>query len=109
MYIVIKQIDILALAETHLYKDDVLNINGYTWFGLNRKIIHINARKGSGGVGFLIRNDLLENYDVTILNKEHEGILWLKLQHKYFDYTLLPCVCYLPPENSSRQFNVDSF
>ena len=31
------------------------------------------------------------------------------MQHKYFDYTLLPCVCYLPPENSSRQFNVDSF
>ena len=70
-----KQIDILAVAETHLCKDDVLNINGYSWFGLNRKLIHINARKGSGGVGFLIKNDLLEIYDINILNKEHEGIL----------------------------------
>ena len=33
----------------------------------------------------------------------------LKLQHKISDYILIPCVCYLPPENSSRSFDVDSF
>ena len=35
--------------------------------------------------------------------------MWLKLQHKFEGITLLPCVCYLPPENSSRYFDVTSF
>lgn len=44
-----------------------------------------------------------------ILDNDHEGILSIKLQHKYLDYILVPCVCYLPPENSSRHFDVNSF
>jgi len=35
--------------------------------------------------------------------------MWLKMQHKYENFTLLPCVCYLPPENSSRYFDVNTF
>ena len=29
--------------------------------------------------------------------------------HKFDDFTLLPCVCYLPPENSSRFFDSNHF
>jgi len=47
--------DILAIAETHLLNNDVIDVDGYTWFGFNRKIIHRNARNGSGGIGFLIK------------------------------------------------------
>jgi len=43
-----------------LKKCDVLNINGYTckWFGYNRQEIHKNAKRGSGGVGFLIKKNI---------------------------------------------------
>ncbi|XP_060589316.1 uncharacterized protein LOC132744577 [Ruditapes philippinarum] len=101
--------DILALAETHLTENKFLNITGYQWFGHNRKHIHRNARTGSGGVGFLIRNSICDNFNINILSDTCEGILWLKMVHKSDDFTLLPCVCYLPPENSSRQFDVNRF
>ena len=37
---------------------------------------------GSGGVGFLIKKALLNDFDVTMLDDTYEGILWLKLIHK---------------------------
>lgn len=36
-----------------------------------------------------------------------ESILWLHLKHKFEKVSLLPCVCYLPPENSSRRVDVN--
>ena len=56
-------------------------MGGYKWFGFNRENIHINAKSSSGGVGFLIRNSILNVFDVSVLNKSFEGILWLKLVH----------------------------
>ena len=46
---------------------------------------------------------------MSVLDKSFEGILWLKLVHKLDKQVFLPCVCYLPPENSSRQFDVNEF
>jgi hypothetical protein len=46
--------DILGIAESHLRNNDAIYLSGYSWFGNNRKNIHVNARSGSGGVGFLI-------------------------------------------------------
>ena len=89
--------------------DDVLNIEGYTWFGFNRETIHRNAKSGSGGVGFLIKNRILRDFHVSVLDRAYEGILWLRLVNKEDGQVLLPCVCYLPPENSSRPFDVNAF
>lgn len=61
------EVDILGLAETHLSGSNVLDIDGYSWFGNNRKRMHVNARRGSGGVGFLLRNDFKSNFDITFL------------------------------------------
>lgn len=87
----------------------MLQLDGYKWYGNNRKNIHIRAKTGSGGVGFLIKNELLDYFDVSVLDDTSEGILWLKLKHKFENVTLLPCVCYLPPENSSRRLDVHTF
>ena len=95
--------DIVGIAETHLLGNNVLYLEGYTWFGYNRMNIHKNARIGSGGVGFFVKNELFADYDISILKQSYEGILWLKLVHRSENVTLLPCVCYLPPENSSRR------
>ena len=60
-------------------------------------------------MGFLIKNDIISEFHVTVLQKSYEGIFWLKLSHKTQDFVLLPCVCYLPPENSSRRVDVNEF
>ena len=61
---------------------------------------------GSGEVGFLIKKTLLNDFDVSMLDDTYEGILWLKLIHKQGGDSIVCCVCYLPPINSTR--NVDS-
>ena len=102
-------IDLLALAETHLISNNELRVAGYTWVGQNRTNIHINARNGSGGVGLIIENTFASNYNIQILDKGHEGILWINFKHILNGTCFNLCVCYLPPEGSSRYVNVDDF
>ena len=96
-------------AETHPTDNNILELDGYHWVGNNRKVLHKNARNGSVGVGFFILNDLFLNFDVSVLDDSNEGILWLKLSHKSRYVCILPCVCFLPPENVSRFFDVSNF
>ena len=59
-------------------------------------------KKRSGGIGFLIKQSLYEEYDVSIIDSETEGILWLKFLTKYVIGTgFCCCVCYLPPIEST--------
>ncbi|CAG2188375.1 unnamed protein product [Mytilus edulis] len=103
-------LDILGLAETHLTGDKVISVEGYQWFGLNRKHIHVRAKSGSGGVGILVRNSICNEFDVTIADNDTEGILWIKLENKTnANNVLYVCVVYLPPENSTRAVNVHEF
>ena len=78
-----------------------MNIPGFTWFGQNRPVRHIRARCGSGGIGFLVRNDILNDFDVRILDDTIEGILWLSFKNKLDNSMFLTCVAYLVPLNSS--------
>ena len=86
-----------------------MNIEGYIWYGNNRKHIHKRAPKGSGGVGVFVRNELTDLFKIELLNDTMEGILWLSLISKSTTETLKVCVCYLPPANSSRQVNITDF
>ena len=99
----------MAVAETHLIRNDELRVAGYTWFGQNRSNIHVNATSGSGGIGLLIENIFASNYNIQVLDKSHEGILWINFKHVLTgsSFNLCVCVCYLPPEGSSRYVNVD--
>ncbi len=103
-------IDIIGIAETHLVLNKVVTVNGYSWFGHNRKSIHVKAKCGSGGVGFLVKNELCEQFNVSILDNSYEGILWLRLTHKESSETIITaCVCYLPPEYSTRYVDAHDF
>lgn len=101
--------DILGLAETHLCNDDIIDLDDFKWFGNNRKNLHINAPSGSGGVGFLVKNELLDFYNIEVVDRNSEGILWLKFSDKFSDFLFYSCVCYLPPINSSRQIDASNF
>ena len=49
-------------------------------------------------------------FNVTILDDTCEGILWLKLQRNDDENdSFCICVCYLPPENSTRAINANEF
>lgn len=52
---------------------------------------------------------MLNTFNVSVCDDSKEGILWLKLKHKYYDFYLYPCVCYLPPKYSTRQLDVNTF
>ena len=103
-------IDIIGIAETHLTHDKgAINLPGYIWYGHNRDNIHRHAKVGSGGVGFFVKKCILELFDVIVEDKTYEGILWLRLQEKHGNGKIHVCVCYLPPENSTRNIEVHEF
>ncbi|CAG2220363.1 unnamed protein product [Mytilus edulis] len=81
-----------------LRESDKIHVEGYTCFQRNRDKVHVNSKRGSGGVAALVKNDLLKYYNVEILNSEVQDILWIKLSNE--NDIICLCVCYLPPENS---------
>ncbi|ESO97516.1 hypothetical protein LOTGIDRAFT_152607 [Lottia gigantea] len=90
--------------------NDKLNIPGFDWFGRNRTDVHRNAKRGSGGVGILVNSEILGLYDATVLDDSKEDILWLKLSNKTLrNSDLCICACYVPPSNSTRAGDVDTF
>ena len=102
-------VQIIELAETKFREDDNFTLPGFTWFGHNRADIHKKARVGSGGVGFLVRNDILCEYDISILDITKEGMMWLEFIHKTVDISFKTCVCYLPPSNYTRGVDCEEF
>ena len=57
--------------------------------------MYICARTGSGGVGFLVKNNILNEFYETTLYDSNDDILWLQLEHIYDGFKLVTCVCYL--------------
>ena len=65
--------------------------------------------RGSGGVGIFVKKNLYRDFDISNLNENTEGILWLELLYKTAKERLRFCVCYLPPKHSSRAMNAEDF
>lgn len=86
-----------------------MKLKGYRWYGHNRNKIHVRAKRGSGGVGFFIKEEVCSDYDIMRLDDSYEGILWLKLTAKFGNQELLCCVCYLPPIESTRDIDCNDF
>ena len=94
--------ELLCLTETKLLGDNNINVReyGYVFVGHNRREVHRLAPTGSGGVGLLVKEDLLEDFNVEILDKSYDGILAISIKHKITDYTVNIFIVYLPPERS---------
>ena len=99
----------MGLAETHLVDDQEITLPGFKWFGHNRLELHRRAQSGSGGVGFLIRDNFADLYNISVLDKTVDGMMWLKAVSRILSFTLIICVCYLPPDGSSRNVNAEEF
>ena len=92
--------DIICLDETHLTGEQQLHVDDFTWIGWNRLLVHVNAPKGSGGVEIFFKNELFNSFSINAVDNTYDGILGVKFQHKFTDYTFIVISCYLPPENS---------
>ncbi len=98
------------MAESHLEDDNVLCVSGYQLCDNNRKDVHIGAkRKESGGLGVLVKQELLHIYTVTELDKSYEGIMWHNVSAKHSEYSFNISVCYLPPYKSSPKVDAEGF
>ena len=93
--------DIICITETHLPGDSNITMSNYTWFGHNRTLIHSRARRASGGVGWLIKNDLLNDYSFNVIDKSFEGIIAMECKHIATNFAMVLIGAYLPPENTN--------
>ena len=75
--IVHANVDILGIGETHLIGSQAILIPGFTWYGQNRTELHRRARTSSGGIGFLFSDAFLENFDITVLDDNTDGMMWV--------------------------------
>ena len=71
--------------------------------------MHSSARRGSGDVGIFVKDSLVHLYDISVLDKTVEDIMWLKFSSKLGTENLLLCVCHLPPAESTRHVDAETF
>ena len=92
--------DIISLCETHMTGNDKIDLDNYKCFVHNRQYRHYNLNRTFGGVQVLVKNHVLNFYDVTITDKSYDGIICLKFVNKVSGYCFYVLSCYLPPSNS---------
>ena len=51
----------------------------------NRSEVHKKAKVGSGGVGILVKSELLKDYDIHEIVEQFDSILCVILKHKVRD------------------------
>ena len=66
---------------------------------VTEKIFTSGQKKGSGGVGFLIKNDVMKQFSIMVEDDTIEGILWLKLSSQLKNVKLHIGILYLPQLN----------
>ena len=98
----------MCLCDTHLVDNDI-DIHGYTWFGFNRSVKNIRAPKGSGGVGILLKNWIVNEFTVSVFDKAHDGVLAISMINKLTNCSIGIIVCYLPPVASDWGRNAGAF
>ena len=74
--------DIICINETHLKTTQVIELECYQFYGHYRTSIHVNAPKGFGGVGIFVRNTLFDTFDISVIDRSHDGILGIALPTK---------------------------
>ena len=73
------------------------------FFGHNRTAFHKNATCGSAGVGVLVKESILETFDIFIIDSE------IEFKSKLSELSLLLAVCCLPPAESCRALDSELY
>ncbi len=88
----------MGIGETFLRGKSKLNIPNSKWYGQNHKWIRKIAKWGSGSIGFLIYERVLQKFVVVELDNDVKGIPWLMFTAKHLPIVFTECICYLPPQ-----------
>ena len=81
--------DIFIHPECKLKPDQSINISGYKYFGNNRIARNSRISIGSGGIGILISDLLLDDFSISNVDKVAEGIIVILLEHKTTNFKVL--------------------
>jgi hypothetical protein len=84
---------------THIKENSTLDMEGYTFINHARLRQHIRAVRAFRGVGLFIKNKMLEDFSIKVLDKHYDGILGMNFTHTQSHFTMVIVVGYLPPEN----------
>ena len=76
-------LDIISINETSLSGHNDISLMDYTWYGFNRKSLHRSAARGSdSGCGLFVKNIWFDMFNISVCDKDYEGILGLSLTCK---------------------------
>ena len=78
-----------------------MEINGLVKVDSNE--LHTDAKRGTRGVGFLTKKNLVETFEIGIPSKSTEGILRIYMKNRLSNFKINLCVCCIPLDNSTRQ------
>lgn len=62
------QPDVVCLMETWLKGNEGVVFDNYEWFGHNRALLSRKAVRDSGGVGVLVKNVILQDWSVKVVD-----------------------------------------
>ena len=74
--------DIILLSETWSSEGDNFELCGYTFYNYPRQLRNQKAKRGSGGLGIFVWNDIANV--VTCVKYTKDIIAWIKLDKDYF-------------------------
>ena len=94
MYKCLNENDFIAVTETKLSNIDLVEVEGYTFFSVNRT----RAKHASGGVGLFVRDSLCSFVQQVSITSEFS--MMVEIDKKLCGQNILLCVVYIPPESS---------
>jgi hypothetical protein len=101
----------LCLTETWQKPGDSYVIEGFSCISVYAKKPKGNRGRCSGGVCVYCKNDIFDG--VSVICKDNDGVIWVKLDKAYFNTSddIFVCVVYILPENSdvSKRNDLDFF
>ncbi len=104
-----READIISVNETHLTDNKEIKLSGYHWFGHNRSVQHTRAKKGYGGVGFFIKQNVCRDYDIVEEFNSFDDMYGLLFKNKATGYSFMVYSIYLPPESSTFYCDAPDF
>ena len=95
----VSNFNIVIFLETMKLDSYTPILNNFEFWHFQRKFQHARARRPAGGVGIMLKLDLIENNIVTVI-KHSDFVVWLKIkQHGNLDLYL--GAVYIPPLDST--------
>ena len=102
----VNNIDVVAGQESWEKEDRRINVDGYKWFGKPRDVQ--NSQRGEGGVGFLVRDCLVNEVEFVGEVKYAESV-WMKVRGERGRSAMYIGCVYMPIDGSGTATIDDSY